>query len=129
MKTPPFEELMYSYFSWVDRTFPDETPAEQLTHLREEVGELMDDIEHGKQRVAGEFADVLMLLLCVARNEGVDILKAFAEKLEVNKARTWERGEAGFRHVKEPVFVPQRPCCANRDNTEANPCPVCHCPF
>ncbi len=90
-----FEDTLREHLEWVDATFPDETPPEQFKHLVEEIGEFQRDPVN-----AGEMADVLMLLFVHARNHGVDLVKAFSEKLAVNKGRTWEKTEAGFRHVK-----------------------------
>lgn len=88
-----FEGLHAEYMQWVKATFPDETPREQYVHLCEEFDELCDNLSD-----AAEYADVMMLLFCVAANNGVDIFKAFAEKFEINKARAWKLTERGMRH-------------------------------
>lgn len=89
-----FEQIHAEYLQWVAATFPGETVEEQLKHLREEFTELGNDLT-----VADEYADVFMLLSCIAANNGIDLLKAFRDKLEVNKARAWEKTDCGFRHV------------------------------
>jgi hypothetical protein len=89
------ETLRNDYIAWVRATFPDETPAEQMTHFLEECAEL-----HAQPEKGDEYADVLMLLLCVAANNGIDLMEEFRKKLAVNKARKWERLAAGYRHKK-----------------------------
>ncbi len=90
-----FEALHKEYLAWVRATFPDESVTDQITHLKEEVLELEEHPSDG-----GEYADVLMLLLCVADGHGIDILKEFQTKFSVNKSRTWHKTPAGYRHVK-----------------------------
>lgn len=87
------EALLARYFQWVEQTFPEETVAEQTSHLQEEFLEMLSH-----PRKADEYADVLMLLLCVARGNGVDLLEAFRSKFEVNKGRQWEKTDRGYRH-------------------------------
>ena len=84
------------YLQWVRATFPDETTDDQIKHLKEEFSELMiSDF-----RDAGEFADVLMLLFCVAEGRGFDLAAAFEGKFAINKMRKWEKTERGYRHAK-----------------------------
>ncbi len=88
-----FEALHTEYLQWVKETFPSETPAEQFEHLREEVDELGKNMED-----PDEYADVFMLLCCIAHGKGVNIVQAFRKKFEINKNRKWTKTERGFRH-------------------------------
>ena len=73
--------------------------TEPLTHLLEEVQELIDNPDDEL-----EWADCLLLLLDAAWRKGhtVDDLVKFAErKLKINKKRNWTKHPNGvFKHVK-----------------------------
>lgn len=90
-----FEERHADYLQWVKETFPGETFGDQFNHLIEEIEELRANPED-----AGEYADVLMLLFCLADQVGIDIFQAFAHKFEINKNREWVFTEHGYRHKK-----------------------------
>ncbi len=92
-KLTGFEAMHAEYLEWVTATFPDEATEDQWLHLAEEFEELKN-----ARNDAGEYADVLMLLCCVARGHGINIFEAFAEKFAINKSRRWEKTEKGFRH-------------------------------
>ena len=84
------------------RGFADETPQDCLLLLTEELGELAKEvrknhthIKNDKSKASshslnGEMADVLMMLLALARTLDVDILEAFREKELENCTRNWE---------------------------------------
>lgn len=69
-----------------------------LHHLQEEVKELIDNPDDEL-----EWADCFLLLLDAARRKGhsMDDLVRFANaKLEINKKRSWKKGENNvFKHV------------------------------
>lgn len=90
---PELETALVDYLRWVGRTFPDETVEEQMEHLIEEVKELRDNMLDPH-----EYADVFMLLICVAAKNGVNVFQAFYEKFEINKNRKWKKTAKGFRH-------------------------------
>jgi len=96
-------DLEHDRFAWSLKTFPEATPLSSLNHLKSEIREIQESIEDGKPDVK-EFADAQMLLFDAAGRCGIgvqDIFDAFREKLEENKARTWEQNEDGFYgHVK-----------------------------
>lgn len=91
-----FEYLHAEYLRWVKETFPDEATEDQWQHLKEEFEELLNARNDGS-----EYADVLMLLCCVAHGHGVDIFKAFRDKFSVNRARVWAKTVRGYRHLSE----------------------------
>lgn len=69
---------------WQAVTFPRATPASVVEHLRREVQELVADPTD-----LSELADVVFLAVGLAYELGVDLKAVVAEKLAVNKARTW----------------------------------------
>lgn len=85
-----------------ERGFDHETPQDNCLLLTEELGELAKCIRKMHANVAvdankkyefdleGEIADVLIVLTCLANQLGVDIEKAFRDKEEQNKLRTWK---------------------------------------
>lgn len=84
----------------VERGFGKETPPEMLMLLVEEVGELAKAIRkaHGiksdeqseKFKIEQEAADVFIYLLDICNHFGIDLEKAFRDKEEINKNRTWK---------------------------------------
>lgn len=66
-----------------------------MEHLIEEVVELRDNMLDPH-----EYADVFMLLICVAAKNNVNVFQSFYEKFEINKQRQWEKTERGFRHAE-----------------------------
>ncbi len=84
------------------RGFADETPQDCLLLLTEELGELAKEVRknhtHIKNDTAkssshsinGEMADVLMMLLALARTLDINLMDAFKEKELENCTRNWE---------------------------------------
>jgi NTP pyrophosphatase (non-canonical NTP hydrolase) len=80
-------------------------PLTNLARLAEEVGELAREINHRfgeKTRkpeepegdLAGEIADILFVLICLANREGLDLDQAFdrmMDKVERRDATRWRR--------------------------------------
>lgn len=65
---------------WPDvGTFPD--PARPVSH---------------RAKIAEESADVVIVLMGLARNQGFDLLSEVEKKLEINKARQWD----GCSHIQ-----------------------------
>ena len=50
--------------------------------------------EEGRQALAGEMADVLFVLICLANQTGVDLEEAFSKRLEARTSRDRERHAA-----------------------------------
>jgi NTP pyrophosphatase (non-canonical NTP hydrolase) len=83
---------------WADRVFPDRTVKGSLAKL------MVDEIPEMRAALNDplEYADVLIMVLDLSYQMGIDIEKAFREKMAINKARTWKRDpDTGFyNHVK-----------------------------
>lgn len=71
---------------WADRVFPMRTPDEILRKMIIEVTELVED-----RVTPDEYADVLILVLDLASQHGIDIEQAVLEKMAVNERRKWAR--------------------------------------
>lgn len=80
---------------WADTLIPNRTAKQAMIKLvMEEIPELLRNPED-----AGEFADVVILVLDIAHLQGIDIEKAVIEKMEKNKARKWVTDtETGIMH-------------------------------
>lgn len=71
---------------WADNVYPDRTPEHALTKMMmHEIPELLQ----GGAIDPLEFADVAILLFDVAHLKGIDIGKAIADKMEINRNREW----------------------------------------
>ncbi len=83
-----------------ERGFSDQDALQKCLLLGEEVGELFKavrksinikvDAESKIGSVAEELADVVIFICSIANRFDIDLEKAFREKEEVNKKRTWE---------------------------------------
>ena len=85
---------------WQAVTFPRATPASVVEHLRREVAELVADPTD-----TSELADVVFLAVGLAYELGVDLATVVAQKLAVNRARTWGKpDEFGcVEHIRDGV--------------------------
>jgi hypothetical protein len=97
-------ELEKERLEWSLKTFPEATPIASLRKLESEIQEIEDDIKNGFQ-VPEEYADALMCLFDSAGRHGIsveEIIKAFAVKLDINKARKWKKNpDNSYSHIKE----------------------------
>lgn len=83
-----------------ERGFADETPQDSLLLLTEELGELARAVRKhagikidNKSRipeVEEELADILIYLLHLSNQLGIDLEKSFWEKEEENNQRNWK---------------------------------------
>lgn len=74
---------------WAAITFPHQTAASKLAHLRDEVTELEQAPADGE-----EMADVAILLFSLAELAGCDLLAEIQKKFQKNKARQWGQPDA-----------------------------------
>ncbi len=82
-----------------ERGFDHESVTEKFVLMMEEVGELAKavrktqgmkyDANSTKYRADHEAADVLLYLLNICNNLGIDLEKALREKEEINRKRIW----------------------------------------
>lgn len=72
--------------AWADRMFPDRTADEILRKMLIEVEELIED-----RVTPDEYADVVILVLDLASQYGIDIERAVLDKMAVNERRQWRR--------------------------------------
>jgi len=84
--------------AWADRMFPDRTADEILRKMLIEVEELIED-----RVTPDEYADVVILVLDLASQYGIDIERAVLDKMAVNEHRQWRRDPATgtMQHMEE----------------------------
>lgn len=83
-----------------ERGFTEQTVLQRSLLLGEEVGELFKAIRKSEKMsvdqkstigsVDEELADILIFVCSIANRFGIDLEKAFREKEEINKKRTWK---------------------------------------
>ena len=85
-----------------ERGFASQTPLQTFLLLSEEVGELakcvrkshasmaIDTQKQYDLNAAGEIADIIIVLTCIANQLGVNMEQAFRDKEEQNKQRIWK---------------------------------------
>lgn len=102
------KEMFETITKWQRETFKEATALSAANHLREEVDELIHDLESkGFYRIQ-EYADCFLLLFGSAALDGITyemICMAINDKMEINKKRTWgNANEKGY--VKHVTFKP-----------------------
>ena len=95
-------ELEGERFAWSMETFTEATAISSLRKLESETKEIEADILNGSDPTE-EYADALMCLFDSAGRHGITVeqmTKAFAKKLEINKARVWRKNpDNSYSHV------------------------------
>ncbi|MCA0269690.1 MAG: DUF550 domain-containing protein [Bacteroidetes bacterium] len=86
---------------WQRETFPEATPLSAAKHLLAEVGELIVDLESGRD-ASFELADCLHLVIAVAERADVHLADVTRTKFMLNQGRTWgEPNDEGFtEHIR-----------------------------
>lgn len=98
----PITESQRMIAEWADAVYPNRTPEHALTKMMlHEIPELLQ----GGVNDPLEFADVAILLFDIAHLKGIDIGKAIADKMKINKQRVWgiDRHTGLMSHLKLPV--------------------------
>jgi len=90
---------------WQDKTFPKANALSKIHHLKEEVGELIQDLETKNSERRLEFADCFLLLFGAANADGMsytDCCNAISEKFEIIKNRKWGNPDENgvVKHIK-----------------------------
>jgi len=107
---PNDERMRYDQFDavteWQRDTFGKATALSKLYHLKEEVEELISDIENGRDAKWFEFADCFILLFGAAASDGMsyeNCCDCIEDKFDILKSREWgEPDENGVvKHVKK----------------------------
>jgi len=66
------------------------SPADEYSHLYEEVRELWDAMKDGnKKRIAKKLADVVIVTVILANRLGIDLNKAVYKRTRLNYHRGW----------------------------------------
>ena len=100
------ELFFYQFTEWQDETFPASTAFSKACHLRQEVEELIDDLEKGNENRRLEYADCFLLLYGAAAKDGMsfqDIQDVLHEKMEINYKRKWGKPDENgvVNHIKD----------------------------
>lgn len=103
LKENPILKDFQEYVSKLEkeRNFDKEEVSQKCLLLGEEVGELFKSIrkkdnviriDHNSKfgSIDEELADIIILTCAIANRYGIDLEKAFREKEELNKKRTWK---------------------------------------
>jgi len=101
------EDIEKEVLEWQTNTFPCATMKAKMLKLREECIELIAAIEFGNyQQVVEEAADVFIVSVNIANDrrefeDNVTMTRVIADKLAVNKARTWGPEQPDGNRKKE----------------------------
>lgn len=115
----PKENLQDYIHQWANKVFPNRTIHHALLKM---YGEISECIENPKD--PAEWADVGILLFDLAAMNGVDIISAMQNKMEINIKRKWKIDNMGIMsHVKfdELDLNTQAYWAGVHDATEGNP--------
>ncbi len=88
MRKEQFETIT----KWQRDTFKISNPVTKISHLKEELDELLYDLEFDPKEKRLEYADCIILLMGSAESDGMtyeDICDAIDEKMEINYKRKW----------------------------------------
>lgn len=90
------KQLQHRVVEWADKQFPNRTTADILLKVYEEVGEYVRN-----PKSEAEFGDIMILLLDAAHKNGIDIIKAVMDKMDINEKREWavDHNTRIMRHV------------------------------
>ncbi len=107
-------QLEKERFEWSLKTFPEATSQSSLEKLKEEIKEVEKELTYlekfpdgdsGLEKLSMEYADCFMCLFDSAGRAGLsvqDIINSFAEKLEINKNRSWNKNDNNtYSHIKK----------------------------
>ncbi len=83
---------------WIEPLVPQRDSMNTCIKMTEEVSELMHAIHTKDGNVGEECADVLILLLDVAKLNGIDLEHEFVRKMRINYSRNWVRKNGALKH-------------------------------
>lgn len=96
---------------WADGVYPNRTPHTSLAKLSlEEIPEFL----MSKAKEPHEFADIIILVLDIAHQHGIDVEQAIDEKMTINENRRWrvDPKTGVMSHVEEKRSI-QNPSCGH----------------
>lgn len=94
--------LTRTVVDWADGIAPDRQPIDAAIKMVEEVSELLDAVANkGKDEVAGEIGDVMILMVDIASMYGFDPIAAAELKMQVNKTREYKVEDGVMRRRKK----------------------------
>lgn len=86
---------------WANGIAPQRRPIDATIKLVEEASELLDAVANkGKDEVAGEVGDLVILLVDIAHMYGIDMIAAAEAKMLVNKTRKYKVEDGVMRRKK-----------------------------
>lgn len=103
--SPPItvQELQNQIHAFAEETFGPGREDAAWKKLFEEIGETLKN-----PRDPGEWADIFIVLLDLAKMYGVDVGSASVAKMAVNRARVWTKTETGvMQHVPGAEKLPE----------------------
>lgn len=83
---------------WIGELLPNRSSFDTAIKLVDEASELLHAIHHVGD-VGQECADVLILLLDIARLHGIDIAAEFNKKMMINRSRQWTERQGTLKHT------------------------------
>ena len=92
MNTHPLDE----HSSWSLETFKNESPADMLLHLEDELLDFRKEFIHRSPRMGEELVDLIFMVNSIGLALGLDLKEIMKEKMKKNKERIWKNN----RHLK-----------------------------
>lgn len=81
---------------WSQETFKNESPADMLLHLEDELLEFRKEFIHRTPRMAEELVDLIFMVNSIGLALGSNLKQVMEQKMKKNKSRIWENN----RHLK-----------------------------
>lgn len=75
---------------WQNDTFPKSDSFSKMKHLKKEIVELEEALDHADP-LDEELADCAILLIGIAGKNGINLKRAIRKKFSINKKREWEK--------------------------------------
>lgn len=99
------KETQHSIAVWSRKTFGpvrnSKAAARALKEMAELAMKLADDDDHPK--AGEEVADIVICLIRIIDNQGLEIADEIDKKMRINRARKWKLDGAGCgQHIEEP---------------------------
>ncbi len=91
---------------WQKRTFSESTSLSKISHLKQELEELITELKDESENRKLEFADCFLLLFGAASADGMsyeDICNCINDKMKINYQRNWGKPDSDgvVNHLKK----------------------------